>query len=113
MQCWKCGKEMFTSVTGGDGVCWECKNASIPNNCDIPAPPNFGKLEGWICPVCGRGVAPGVSFCPCKAGNDSTITWVSPTITVSTANPNSNANSNVTSINSGWGYVTYTDGKSE
>lgn len=22
--------------------------------------------EGWVCPVCGRGVAPGVKVCPCS-----------------------------------------------
>ena len=88
-------------------------SSTLIQNCDIPAPPNFGKLEGWICPVCGRGVAPGVSFCPCKVGKNDNIVTCGPTITVATTNPNSNANSNVTSINSGWGYVTYTDGKSE
>ena len=25
----------------------------------------FGKT-GWICPVCGRGLSPYTSFCPCK-----------------------------------------------
>lgn len=23
--------------------------------------------KGWICPVCGRGVAPNVKVCPCKS----------------------------------------------
>lgn len=24
--------------------------------------------SGWVCPVCGRGVAPGVPICPCQPG---------------------------------------------
>ena len=72
MQCIRCGKEMFTSSSNGDNVCSECKNTynsyhiNIPNNCDIPLPQGFGKPEGWICPVCGRGVAPHVDVCPCR-----------------------------------------------
>jgi len=37
------------------------------SNCDMPMPQGFGKQEGWICPVCGRGVAPWVDACPCKS----------------------------------------------
>ena len=36
------------------------------SNCDTPLPRGFGEQKGWICPVCGRGVAPWVSFCPCQ-----------------------------------------------
>jgi len=25
-----------------------------------------GVITGWICPVCGRGLSPYTSFCPCK-----------------------------------------------
>lgn len=70
MRCIRCGKEMFTSFSNGDNVCSECKNTynsyhiNIPNNCDIPLPQGFGKQEGWICPVCGRGLSPWTSFCP-------------------------------------------------
>ena len=70
---------MFTSSTGGDNICWECKNSynnshiHIPNNCDIPMPQGFGEQKGWICPVCGRGLAPWTSFCPCQS--DFKITY--------------------------------------
>ena len=37
------------------------------SNCDMPLPKGFGKQEGWICPVCGRGVAPWVNMCPCQS----------------------------------------------
>lgn len=71
MQCVRCGKEMFTSSSNGDNMCLECKNAYthiyIPNNCDMPLPQGFGKQEGWICPVCRRGVAPWVDCCPCQS----------------------------------------------
>lgn len=76
MQCIRCGKEMFTSSTGGDNICWECKNSynnshiHIPNNCDMPMPQGFGEQKGWICPVCGRGVAPHVDVCPCRKDAD-------------------------------------------
>lgn len=80
MRCIRCGKEMFTSSTNGDNICFECKKNSynnshiyIPNNCDIPMPQGFGKQEGWICPVCGRGVAPWVDYCPCQS--DFKITY--------------------------------------
>ena len=70
MKCVKCGKEMFTSSTNGDNYCFECKtnnpNTGRLSNCDMPFP-NFVKQEGWICPVCGRGLSPWTSFCPCQS----------------------------------------------
>ena len=29
-----------------------------------PAPTPHGEI-GWICPICGRGLAPSMSWCPC------------------------------------------------
>ena len=71
MQCTRCGKEMFTSSTSSsDNYCFECQtnkpNTGRLSNCDMPFP-SFGKQEGWICPVCGRGVSPWVDYCPCQS----------------------------------------------
>ena len=71
MKCIRCGAEM-NSTTGGNYTCPKCSmevNDLVyrPQNCDMPLPQDFGKKEGWICPVCGRGVAPWMSFCPCQS----------------------------------------------
>ena len=70
MKCIRCGAEM-NSTTGGNYTCPKCGlevNDLVyrPQNCDMPLPQDCGKKEGWICPVCGRGVAPWMSFCPCQ-----------------------------------------------
>ena len=73
MKCFRCGKEM-TNTIGGCYICEECgfeindlvyrpfnRSESKPF-----VPQDSGKQEGWICPVCGRGVAPWLSVCPCQ-----------------------------------------------
>lgn len=81
MRCLICGTEM-KNTTGGNYDCPNCGHMSMgqlntPSNCDIPMPQGFGKQEGWICPVCGRGVAPWVDCCPCQINRN--ITWASGT----------------------------------
>ena len=74
MKCTKCGKT-FASHTDGPEICFDCYMKDINNyqgtnnssNCDMPLHQDFSKKEGWICPVCGRGVAPWMSFCPCQS----------------------------------------------
>lgn len=72
--CIKCGK-YFSMMTRQTDYCPTCEASNITNvsNCDMPMPQGFGKQEGWICPVCGRGVAPWVDFCPCT--NTGKITY--------------------------------------
>lgn len=36
--------------------------------------PSRGEV-GWICPVCGRGLAPSTSYCPCHLNNNSNIVY--------------------------------------
>ena len=69
MNCMICGKEM-TSTIGGNYHCSNCGHAVNdlvyrPANYEIPMPHGFGESKGWICPVCGRGLAPWTSVCPC------------------------------------------------
>lgn len=84
MNCIICGKKM--DYTGcGNYHCQECGHGMNdlvhrPSNCDIPMPHDFGKQEGWICPVCGRGVAPWVDYCPCR-GSELNITYGTTTYT--------------------------------
>ncbi len=71
MQCIRCGKEM-ENTTGGNYHCPNCDmvvNDLVyrQSNCDMPLPHGFGEQKGWICPVCGRGVAPWANYCPCQA----------------------------------------------
>ena len=46
-------------------------------NCNMPLPDSFGKQYGWICPVCGKGLAPWVSECPCSNAKNSTVDDIS------------------------------------
>ena len=81
MNCIRCGVEM-KSTTGGNYTCPKCDmevNDLVyrPQNCDMPLPQDFDKQRGWICPVCGKGVAPWISECPCK--NDTDVTNITTT----------------------------------
>ncbi len=70
MQCLRCGKEM-ANTTGGNYNCPHC-GLSINDlvyrfsEYDIPTPGTFTSQQGWICPVCGRGLAPWVKVCLCN-----------------------------------------------
>ena len=77
MRCAVCGNEMKNTI-GGNYYCPICGHAmndlvNRPSNCDMPMPQGFGE-QGWICPVCGRGLAPWMSFCPCQ-GSEIKITY--------------------------------------
>lgn len=78
MRCMVCGTAMI-STTGGNYHCPSCGHAINdgvyrPSNCDMPMPQGFGEQKGWICPVCGRGLAPWVDYCPCQ-GSEIKITY--------------------------------------
>ena len=70
MKCMICDSEMVNTM-GGNYTCPHCgfslndlvyRTTTSWNKEDNP---NFGQ-QGWICPVCGRGLAPWVSVCPCN-----------------------------------------------
>ena len=71
--CIRCGK--YFSITRQTDYCSECEKSNLfeVSNCDIPMPQGFGEQKGWICPVCGRGVAPWVDYCPCQINRDVTF----------------------------------------
>ena len=73
--CAKCGRYFETSKQ--TDYCSECERPKI-STCDMPLP-GVGKQEGWICPVCGRGVAPWMNYCPCQS--DWKITYGTGTTT--------------------------------
>lgn len=70
MICPKCGKEL-TNTLGG---CYICKNCDLAIN-DLVYRPVKDDLDlaeeddtlpkGWICPKCGKCLAPWVSKCNC------------------------------------------------
>lgn len=118
MKCLRCGREMV-STTGGNENCPRCGFAVNdlvlrPSNCDMPLPEGFGKSTGWICPVCGRGLAPWTSFCPCK-GSGSQITYGGTQVgvwDVTYLNSDGGSQSTATDINSVWNkYGTNTESK--
>lgn len=86
MKCFTCGTEMV-STTGG-WYCPKCQQSvnvcgftaertnrdvltPAPSSCDLPLPQAFGQQRGWICPLCGRALAPWVSMCPCTSSEIS------------------------------------------
>ena len=85
MNCMRCGAEM-NSTTDDNYACPKCNMevndlVNRPQNCDTSLPHDFDKKEGWVCPVCGRGIAPWVDYCHCKI--DGNITWVATTVQTS------------------------------
>jgi DNA-directed RNA polymerase subunit RPC12/RpoP len=57
MKCVKCGAELTTGDTTM-GYCNSC-HIKLSYTVDMNTP------TGWRCPVCGRGLSPWVTECPC------------------------------------------------
>lgn len=81
MKCMRCGREMINTI-GGNFNCPTCGmsiNDLVDRSQDYntPASKDLTKQEGWICPVCGRGIAPWMDVCPCQ--NDIGLTNVTTT----------------------------------
>lgn len=45
---------------------------ATPSLQSIYNPPRYRGEVGWICPVCGRGLAPSTSYCPCNLSRNIT-----------------------------------------
>lgn len=51
---------------GAPGESGTAGTKSFPYDCY----PNYRGEVGWICPVCGRGLAPSTAYCPCRVTNN-------------------------------------------
>lgn len=51
----------------------EDRTAGTSSKAYVEYNPHRGEV-GWICPVCGRGLAPSTSYCPCNLSRN--ITYV-------------------------------------
>lgn len=58
----------------GDGHPDPVGELGTPGSAGISYSPLRGEV-GWICPVCGRGLAPSTSYCPCHLNNHSNIVY--------------------------------------
>lgn len=87
MKCLHCGIEMINTVGG----CYHCPTCGFgvddcvlriketTSTADAPTPsvePLYSGATGWICPRCGRGVAPWAESCSCHidTGVTNTVT---------------------------------------
>lgn len=69
MKCNKCGKEM-EYANGQICLCLHCGNFIWWSDSSSTQQTQFNETQnpkpiGWICPICGRGVSPFESSCPC------------------------------------------------
>ena len=78
MNCMRCGAEM-TNTTGGNYTCPKCGMGFNDlvyrhQNYNMPLPGGFSMEYGWVCPKCGKALAPWKSECDCYRRISSTIT---------------------------------------
>ena len=95
MKCMSCGTEM-DSTTGGNYTCPKCRqgvNDGVyrPSTNNIYGEPYLGWGQmGWICPKCGKVLAPWKAECDCHERN-----------TVTTDKSNITDKSDINSISTG------------
>lgn len=61
-------KEIVNQSVEQTGRTVEMTGTATAKSYNVPA------MQGWICPVCGRGLSPYTSVCPCKNGKGWEIT---------------------------------------
>lgn len=67
--------KQFEELFGKNGtVLGDDKNDQTTAGPSKPETINPPKMTGWICPVCGRGLSPWTSACPCKGGKGWEVT---------------------------------------
>ena len=55
------------------GMTWTISNNGKKKMTPLEEQPK-PQMTGWVCPVCGRGLSPFTSVCPCNAGKGWKIT---------------------------------------
>ena len=55
-----CISDKYCKYKSSTGYCGYTGDCVLDKESDSP------KMTGWICPVCGRGLSPWTSVCPCK-----------------------------------------------
>lgn len=76
-QCFNCGRTdppvetffYYNEMTEESG--WLCKECFERYKIDV----KNNSMVGWVCPVCGRGLSPWISYCPCKVSSETNITY--------------------------------------
>lgn len=66
---------MFDGYTTGN-TCPKCNMPYTSGGCGCPLfrHEKPAGLQGWVCPVCGRGLSPFTQFCPCKGYPEMKVT---------------------------------------
>ena len=78
MNYMRCGSEM-NNTTGDNYTCPKCGMGINdlmyrPQNYDMPLPQGFGMQYGWVCPKCGKVLAPWMGECNCYRQSSVTTT---------------------------------------
>lgn len=68
------GWESMSDYEIGKNTGYDFNNPTTSTGVSYSSTSNPPKMQGWICPVCGRGLSPFTSVCPCKNGKGWEIT---------------------------------------
>lgn len=71
--CRNCGK--YFSITKQSDYCPDCEFAETEKAKSKTTDIKNSSMVGWVCPVCGRGLSPWTSCCPCKIDSEIKISY--------------------------------------